>query len=360
MGRDIGVKLSCVWHVTACGVLVALSGCAFDAASMPDGVDAEPAADAQQALIPFDPDKGCDPAKYTACYLQSSGPTADFKVKMYECPATASGSKLEANCQVEAGWTLIGGGGQILDAAVGDVLLTSSRPRDTTSADSLYNDRTWHISTESTGAAHNHRVVVHAIAMRMKGYDNVNKIAPITLRGGTWSPFDIHPHAAVKVPSTDILLGGGWLSTGDVEGPQDSRYMAIVDAYATAGLDGTLRNGTWTINGSSTIAILKESIVPYAISVRACPLEWSSCFSASQIIATKSTTGSGTRAASALNTNSGYYTTGVGAISSSYLRPIFRFRPLRPQADDFGGGHAATFDDGEAGYVKVQALTLAR
>lgn len=127
-------------------------------------------------------DNCCDPSKYESCSLQAEGADPDVKIKTYQCNVVGPQSSIETSCEVEPGWTVIGGGAQILDAASDEVNLARSAPEPVYSApeDDLKGARVWRLgSTSIDGHRHAHRLRPFAIGIKLKGYDNVTNFAPL-------------------------------------------------------------------------------------------------------------------------------------------------------------------------------------
>jgi hypothetical protein len=365
------------------------TGCAFDAASVGEGEQSERIGEQEQPLadlvlcptciqppLDFLSDSYCDPKKYESCSLQADGPNADLKIKIYQCPVVGPHDYyLRTSCEVEPGWTVIGGGGQILDAAADKVVLDGSFPdaglwapdhvREKWVAEhDMKGERLWRVGSSVVvgGTPRPHRLKAFAIGIKLKGYDNVKHFAPVRV---IWSDAyraywttppaveETRPKAAVKVRAGDILLGGGYIvheAPVSVPGPG----MAIVYAYAQGMLDGT-----WHTAASNLGSGALGHVQAVAISIDSCPDRWSTCISSRKKTSDTSSNGTGTRAAFAQSPGDGYLLTGMGFWSSNWNRPLATLFPVPQQMWTNAGVKASTTGDA-SGEVIGYALHIRR
>jgi hypothetical protein len=144
-----------------------------------------------------------------------------------------------------------------------------------------------------------------------------------------------------RVPAETLLIGGGWYSTGGV---------FAVDAYATG-----MYAGTWHVNGKQFRAGAPH-FTGIAIGISRClpaanPLF---CFDHRDIIEATSNDATIVEDAIATNTHAAQFVVGVGAMSSSWDRPI---GGLVPRSLD--EGYASTVaPTGASGHVTAQIMTM--
>lgn len=336
---------------------LALGGCILetegDVGAEPDVGAGETVGEVQQAICnPATSDSCCDSTKYTTCSLLTTPGNTDFKVKFYHCPTTAESMNPSSSCEVEPGWTLIGGGARVVSPNVSQGVIQVNRP-DQTFSDSLQVNRRWRVASAARDFGDAHAISAHAIGIKMARYDNVNHLSPIKVTWSGWvMPFSSRPHARAQVPSGELLLGGGWEA-----GPGSlGRRMWIVDAYPEG-----MRNGTFVVNGSDLGRTFVDSVQAYAISIARCPSRWSSCFSDRKIVTSTGTTGTGQRLAVAI-TDPGFLTTGIGFSSSSWHAPVYDFFPFAispsaPQGATIAGIYPIAL---ESAAVTAMTTALAR
>jgi hypothetical protein len=336
---------------------LALGGCVLetggDVTRESDVVAGEAVGEVQQAICnPATSDTCCDSSKYTSCSVITTPGNTDFKVKFYHCPATPESMAPSSTCEVEPGWTLIGGGARVVSPNVSQGVVTANKP-DQTFSDSLQVNRRWRVSSVARDFGDAHAISAHAIGMKMAGYDNVNHLSPIKVTWSGWAmPFSSRPQAGAQVPAGELLLGGGW----DAGSGSLGHRMWVVDAYPVG-----MRNGTFVVNGSDLDRNLVDSVQAYAISIARCPSRWSSCFSDRRITTSTGPTGTGQRRAAAI-TAPGFLTTGIGFNSSSWHAPVYDLFPfaISPSAPQ-GSAIAGIYPIGlESAAVTAMTTALAR
>lgn len=327
-------------------LLLAMTSCAFDTgtAEQVEATEAAPG-EAQQALCdPKTSDDCCNSAQYSQCFLQPAPANADFKIKIYHCKDTGPGYLHRATCPVEPGWTVIGGGGEVMGVPVGDAQLLSSRP-----SDDIHTNLYWRVQSADTRHVNYGNLALFSIGMKMKGYDNSSpeNYAPIQVSYAR-GQYGGRSTATVQVPNGQLLIGGGF---------NTRERLYVVDAYATGML-----NGSWIVNGSDFGFDMPYFVEAYAVSVDLCPSRWSSCFSDRKIVRNDSDTGNDIQAAFAMNQADGFYPTGVGFISSSWERTVFRAIPIPAQYAQNGGAAVGTWSwlPSGTGFVRAQGIFLKR
>jgi len=144
-----------------------------------------------------------------------------------------------------------------------------------------------------------------------------------------------------RVPAETLLIGGGWYSTGGV---------FAVDAYATG-----MYAGTWHVNGKQFRAGAPH-FTGVAIGISRClpaanPLF---CFDHRDIIEATSDDGTIAEGAIATNTHAAQFLVGVGAVSSSWDRPLGTLAP-RSLSEGLAVTVAPT---GASGHVTAQIMTM--
>lgn len=150
---------------------------------------------------------------------------------------------------------------------------------------------------------------------------------------------------ALTVPAGEVLIGGGFATNSGT---------FAVDAYASGMLGGTWRVNAKRFAGSSA------KVNGQAITLSRCLPSANPriCLDSRKIFTAVSADGTFLQGASATN-DSSRFLVGVGAISSSWSRPIWGMFPLpNPPA---GGGTAFAFTvapGGDLGHVTAQALTI--
>jgi hypothetical protein len=358
--------ISVVGRPLAAALFLTLSGCVLDTTSAADGPGEEPAGEQRQTLVthigfcpqcllpllcnPLLSDDCCDPSKYESCSLQAEGPDADVKVKLYQCRVVGPENyRIDTHCEVEPGWTVIGGGGQVLDADADDVKLAISYPEAGYffPEDDMRGARKWRVATGRREEPRPHRLKPYAIGIKLRGYDNVNHFAPLRVTSSGWTTKELaRPSTTVKVRPGDILLGGGF-SLATLR-PSLGPSLGVVRAYAEGMLEGTWHAAASNVGNGSL-----GDINGVAISIDSCPDRWSSCFSARKNVTEQSSTGTGLRTATPQSPGGGYLLTGMGFWSNNWNRPLNAMLQVP------GGARISTIGDA-SGHVTGQALHLRR
>lgn len=330
----------------ALGAHLVLGGCALE--SDAENAPSESAGDAEQPLlfdfdlgdfpIPCDPrqsDTCCDPRKYESCYLQPGPADADIKIKFYECLTDEPGWEHDVHCPLEPGWSAIGGGGHLIDVKPGD----ASLHRSWASGNGWNVMSTGQLTRDGTKLGARHRLSAYAIGVKMKGHD----FAPIHTTFTASSALS-HPHAAARVPTGEILLGGGF---------ETEPQMFITDAFAFSML-----NGTWHVTASDLDRGNIGNVLSLALSIPPCPRHWSHCFGPNETITQTSATGTGYQIALPVNDHTGSLITGLGFDSSSRDRALAFAFPAGRSGNPHGGALIGNYSATASGNVKGLLYTL--
>ena len=216
----------------------------------------------------------CDPAKYRKCHLQSDGPTADVKVKVYDCVASTSTDEINNRaCEVEPGWTLIAGGARFRDAYDG-VTIWDSHPGGDGS-------RKWYSSSklreDYAYPFDGYSLQTYAIGMKLKGYDNVEHHVPVSITTSAGPTDRNDPAVSVKVPNNHLLLSAGFTHAK----PGANGLFALIgdcnprlhELYADRQLNGTVHAS------STSVRACQGGLNAIAVSIPRCPPRWNgACF----------------------------------------------------------------------------------
>lgn len=294
----------------------------------------------------------CDPTVYDECHTKSlqaaDGVVVNFK---YYTGKLASSfpprQQAIAECPVERGFFLIGGGGVNTD---GRVALYGSVPVEFGSRD--YNGGKWMVASSPLSGLPSYGLRAYAVGIQV--FDSRHQWQDLNASISHYETFSSAGNqvsAYATVAANQLLVGGGFgVASGEGAHP--------VDAYAHGML-----GGQWQVNGK---AFAGGSVQIYSEAVglaRCLPVQSPVvCFGHRQIIEGTSASSFSLNAALADNYHPEYAPVGVGAISTSWSRPLWGMVPWGT-ADTtnapFGGGIAYTTDPAHvSGSVTAQVMVV--
>jgi hypothetical protein len=325
------------WSGAVGAAVLALSGFLVGCGGSVDEVT--PEADPRQGAL-----TDCNLRVYESCrtVTLSAANGAHLVFKYYACPATDPSDRPGQYCPVEADFYGIGGGGTVLAA---DATLTLN-------VADVHLGGGWAVESAGLFGPTSHSVKGHAIGLKL--YDPSNHLVDLSndihmysKTSAVGDPFTVY----VSVAPGELLIGGGWGA---------SVAQPAVDAYAHGML-----GGQWQVNGKQ-FASGPGSINGVAIGLSRClpaanPIV---CFGHRDIIQSTSPDGTSVESAVASNYRSSSVAVGVGAISSSWARPIWSMFTMGSDFDPnsgsrYGAGVALTSaPTGASGHVTTQVMTL--
>jgi len=314
-----------------------LGGCTLQVDEAPP--DVERHQEAAGACGPGVPDCGCNLDIYTSCSPRSQR-TADGKyylaITHFVCKDTAAASTPSGTCPVQSTDYAIGGGAFVIGST--GAALTKSRLVPGLAGG-------WSAKSAGISDAVQHSLRIFSVGLQL--FD-ANTLRPVNISN------DIHDYVfasgtgdqvgkSFTVPGGEVLIGGGFSTTTG---------SFAVDAYASGML-----GGTWRVNAKQ-FGDTPAKVTGEAISLSRCipSANPSLCFSRRRIFEAVSADGNFLQGVSAANTDSTLFVVGAGALSSSWLRPLWATFPM---ANDNGVAFAFTVaPTGDLGHVTAQALSL--
>jgi len=334
-------------HVGSGVALLALSGLlAGCGAEVEEPVSQLEQRQGAQALDCAANDTCCDPRLYDSCRSATYGPgnNSTIRFKYYSCLTSAQSTAPTVFCQVESPFYAIGGGAATLGSA--DAALTYS-------FGAVGINSGWVAGSQGILAPVSHSLKAYAIGIRV--YDSSNR--PVDLTNDIHSYFatssaGTQVTAYASVAAGELLVGGGFSA--------ENAGMFPVDAYAHS-----ILSGQWQVNGRQ-FGTTAGKITAMAAGLSRClpsahPLF---CFAHRDITQATSSDGTFLQGVVTNNHHSGSAVVGVGAISSSWARPIWELYPLAPDFDlsstnTFGSGVAfTTAPTRDLGHVTGQIITI--
>jgi len=324
-----------------------LPGCSFEVGDAPAEVERPQDIESHEepVLLCNRPDGCCDLNIYESCSTSSRRASNGIQVgiTIYTCRPSAESTTPSSTCRVDAEDLLIGGGAFTLGTF--DAAITKSRPIHGMGGG-------WAAKSVGISGPVSHAIKAYAIGLQV-----LSNLRPVNIANETHS----HVFSAttgngstfggsVKLPAGEFLIGGGWTAgTGTF----------AVDAYATG-----MSAGTWHVNGAE-FGDRAPSLTGEAIGLSKCvpaanPVV---CFGPRAITEATSSGGNFLQGIVVNNPFDNQMVVGVGAISSSWSRPIWALFPLEGEGFGTPGmyGRGAAFTvapTGDQGDVTAQLLTL--
>lgn len=317
-----------------------LSACGSELDEAPPEVENRQGA----ALACNHPDGCCDPAIYETCSIQNftAANGARIVLKTFSCPGVAASTKPSATCPVEDQFYAIGGGAMVLGTF--NASIKESVPL-------VGLNGSWSATSENIGGPASHSLQAFAIGMKLytAGGRTVNLANDIHRYVNTRYTGDDKVTSTTAVSADELLIGGGWFA--------GARTFAV-DAYAIGMLGGKWRLNAEAFGGGGLIfgvAIGLSRCLPAAS-----PLV---CFGHRDILEATSADGTSIQGAVAYNTHPSSMVVGVGAVSSSWDRPIWALFPAGAGpsggSDQYGAGAAFNIGTtGDPGNVMSQIMTI--
>jgi len=324
---------------TLSGLLLSGCGSEFDDASTDIERREEP------VIVCNQPDGCCDPAKYVKCQNFGKRTPNGYTVGVttYICRDTASSTTPSATCLVNPGDYAIGGGASASAFAAAP---TSSLP--ILGLNGGWTATSAGILGPVTHTLHTYAIGLQVVDSSFRSVNLGNDIHEYDFSANTGDPNRLG--GTVRVPTGDLLIGGGWSAGGGA---------FAVDAYATG-----MSRGTWHVNGKQFRAgAARLNGVAIGISLCLPAANPIFCFNHRDIIEATSDDGTIVEGALADNTHEAQFVVGVGAISSSWERPIGGLNPRGAggfgSPSQYGEGYAYTVaPTGDLGHVTAQIMTM--
>jgi hypothetical protein len=288
----------------------------------------------------------CDRAIYDDCIVEMKSTANGYRVVVstFICRATDQSVTPSSSCRVDPTDYSIGGGVVVLDTL--GAAPTSSLPIAGLGGG-------WKATSAGISGPVTHRLQTYAIGLQvldssLRSVNIGNDIHRYAFSANTGDPNRLS--GTLTVPAGDLLIGGGWSAGGGA---------FAVDSYATGML-----GGKWHLNGRqfragtaqlSGVAIGLSRCLPAANPVF--------CFGTRGIIEVASPDTGGIVGAVANNTHSAQFVVGVGAMSSSWERPIWGLYSAGLGSfgtdSQYGAGVAFTVGpEGDSGHVTAQIMTV--
>jgi len=151
----------------------------------------------------------CNSSIYSSC-SQNTDSTGTIITRVYQCKFVGPAELNTAECPVEAGFVLVGGGGEIEgDTPLPGALLTASFPENAIN-DGNHVGTTWLARSKDHLVAFSHRLRAYAIGLQLQGVSAASLNSQIFYRVVESAGSSHAPTAtAVDTRSGDIIIGGG-------------------------------------------------------------------------------------------------------------------------------------------------------
>jgi hypothetical protein len=314
-----------------------LGGCVVEVDEVPENVERHQ--EASGACPPGVPDCGCNLDIYSDCSVKMQR-TADGKyylaITHFICKDTAASSTPSGTCPVQSTDYVIGGGAFVIGST--GAALTKSRLVPGLGGG-------WSAKSAGVSGAVQHSLRIFSVGLQL--FD-ANTLRYVNIAN------DIHNYVfasgagdqvgkSFTVPGGEVLVGGGFSTTTG---------SFAVDAYASGML-----GGTWHVNAKQ-FGGTPAKVTGEAISLSRCipSANPSLCFSRRRIFEAVSPGGNFLQGVNAVNTDPALFVVGAGAVSSSWLRPLWGTFPM---SNENGVAFAFTVaPTGDLGHVTAQALAL--